>query len=301
MLEMRRLRLLREFQLRGTLAEVARALSYSPSLISQQMAILEREAGVRLLRRSGRRVQLTAAGELLATRAGELLDSLERTEAELSAFSAEIAGTVRIAVFQSIAHTVMPRAIRRLRSQHPALRLEMVEQEPDEGLFETTTRDFDLVVAEQYPGVRRPHRIGLDHQVLGNDPLMLVTPTQGPFATRMLADLAEAPWVAEPRTTASRIWVAQKAREAGFEPDVRFETADLLTQLRLIEAGEAVGILPQLFLVGTPANVRVVPLPHPARREVFSSTRLSVTDAPSITAVRAALSSSYAEILAEGF
>lgn len=297
MLEMRRLRLLREFQLRGTLAEVARALSYSPSLVSQQISILEREAGVPLLRRSGRRMQLTPAGEMLATRAGELLDQLERTESELAGFAGSISGTVRIAVFQSVAHTVMPQALAHLRRDHPGLRVEVVEQPPEDGLFETKTRDFDLVIAEQYQNVRRPRIEGLDHVVLGNDPLRLVTPETGPWSTAQLGELSDAVWVAEPKNTASRIWVAQLARAAGVEPDVRFETDDLLTHLRLIEAGAAVGILPHLFLVNMHARVRVVHLPAPAHREVFTSTRLSVADAPAIAAVRSALSVAYGEVL----
>src|SRR6185312_1120141 len=81
MLEIRRLRLLRELSIRGTIAEVSDALSYSPSSVSQQLSLLEKETGVKLLRKVGRRLQLTPQAEVLVAHTDELLDSMERAEA----------------------------------------------------------------------------------------------------------------------------------------------------------------------------------------------------------------------------
>lgn len=297
MLDVRRLRFLHEFQQRGTLAKVAEALSYSPSFISQQMAQLERETGVELLRRTGRRVQLTSQGELLATRAGELLDQMERVEAELAAQAATVRGTVRLAVFQSVAQTVIPRAIATLAAEHPEVRVELVEREPELGLFETATREFDLVIAEQYPGMRRPQRRGIDQLPLGEDELVLVTAPSSDVQALASAELH--PWVAEPRGTVARSWLEQCCREAGFEPDVRFETPDLVTHLRLIEAGEAVGILPSLFLASMNPAVAVHPLPTRAPRELFSATRQAAVASPVIRVVRDALARAFTEVHSE--
>ena len=103
MLEVRRLRLLRELSVRGTIAEVATALHQSPSSVSQQLSQLEREVGVELLRKSGRRLQLTAQGEILVDHAARILDDLDRAESALAASQEDAVGTVRIAVFQSLA------------------------------------------------------------------------------------------------------------------------------------------------------------------------------------------------------
>ena len=103
MLDVRKLRLLRELALRGTLAEVAAALNFSPSAVSQQLSALEKEAGVALLSKAGRRVQLTPQAEILVARTTELLDVLERTESDLAASLSTVTGTVRVAVFQSAA------------------------------------------------------------------------------------------------------------------------------------------------------------------------------------------------------
>ncbi|MDL9978002.1 LysR substrate-binding domain-containing protein [Microbacterium sp. ASV49] len=300
MLDLRRMRFLYEFQQRGTLAAVARAYSYSPSFISQQIATLEREAGTALLRRTGRRAQLTPQGELLATRAGEILDRMERASAELAAYADVVTGTCRIAVFQSVSHTVLPRAIAGLSARHPQLRVEIVEREPEQGLFETAAREFDLVIAEQYPGVTRPRRSGLDHVTLGEDAPFLVTARSGPLHVTTLAAGESLPWIAEPRGTASRIWLTQLCRAAGFEPDVRYETNDLVTHLRMIEAGLAVGILPQLILASMRADVALHRLPLTAGRELFSAARETTVDLPMLTVVRAALAEAFDAAMAMG-
>jgi DNA-binding transcriptional LysR family regulator len=287
MLDMRRLRLLREVQLRGTLADVAEALSYSPSSVSQQLAQLEREAGVKLLQKSGRRVLLTPQGELLATRASELLDGLERAEAELATSLDAVTGTVRLAVFQSAAHAVIPEALSLLRVEHPQLRVEIVEREPEAGLFDLAARDFDLVLAEQYPGHTRPHLVDLDREFLATDVLRLALPPAS--AATSLADASTLPFVMEPEGTVARLWATQLCRAAGFEPDVRFETADLIAHIRLIESGNAVGMLPDLVWSGRKPGLRLVDLPGTPSRTVFTSARRVSAARPAVTAVRGAL------------
>ena len=297
MLDMRRLRLLREVQLRGTLAEVAEALAFSPSSVSQQLAQLEREAGVKLLQKSGRRVQLTPQGELLATRAAQLLDGLEQAEAELATSLDAVVGTVRVAVFQSAAHAVIPTALSLLRDEHPQLRVEIVEREPEEGLFDLAARDFDLVLAEQYPGHTRPHLPDLDREFLATDALRLALPPAS--VVHSLADAAGLPFVMEPAGTVARLWATQLCRAEGFEPDVRFETADLIAHIRLIETGNAVGMLPDLVWAGREPALRLVDLPGTPSRTVFTSARLVSAARPAVTAVRGALARATGFLVAE--
>ena len=297
MLDMRRLRLLREVQLRGTLAEVAEALAFSPSSVSQQLAQLEREAGVKLLQKSGRRVQLTPQGELLATRAAQLLDGLEQAEAELATSLDAVVGTVRVAVFQSAAHAVIPTALSLLRDEHPQLRVEIVEREPEEGLFDLAARDFDLVLAEQYPGHTRPHLPDLDREFLATDALRLALPPAS--VIQSLADAAGLPFVMEPAGTVARLWATQLCRAEGFEPDVRFETADLIAHIRLIETGNAVGMLPDLVWAGREPALRLVDLPGTPSRTVFTSARLVSAARPAVTAVRGALARATGFLVAE--
>ncbi|HEY6799728.1 MAG TPA: LysR family transcriptional regulator [Agromyces sp.] len=292
MLDVRRLRLLVELSDRGTLAAVAEALSYSPSSVSQQLSQLEREAGVPLLVQVGRRVQLTPQAGVLVEHARAVLDRLEEAEADVARSLTTVGGTVRIAVFQSAAHAVVPHALTLLAAEHPALRVEVTEREPELALFDVAARDFDLVIAEQYPGHTRAHRDDLDRVHLAADAIRLALPPAGApndasdAAPSTLAAASAMPWVLEPEGTASRQWAEQLCRDAGFEPDVRFETADLMAHIRLIRSGNAAGLLPDLVWAGEAPSVTLIDLPGHPEREVFTSTRLAAAARPAVVACR---------------
>src|SRR5215218_3514705 len=111
MLDVRRLRVLREFAARGTIAATADALGYSPPAVSQQLAALEREAGVELLERNGRTRRLTPAGKELATRTESVLRELEAAEAALDASKTTVTGVLRAAAFPSAHRALLPPAL----------------------------------------------------------------------------------------------------------------------------------------------------------------------------------------------
>lgn len=286
-LDVRRLRLLHQLQLRGTISAVATALSYTPSSVSQQLALLEAEAGVPLLEKSGRRVRLTPQAEVLVRHTSALIERLELMEAELDQSLTAVTGTVRLAVFQSAALGLIPQALTILSEEYPQLRVEVTQREPEHALFETWTREFDLVVAEQYPAHAAPLQPELDRVPLCEDELRLGVP--GTLTATHLVDAKNSAWVMEPRGTASRHFSEQLCRQAGFEPDVRFETADLQAHIRLIESGHAVAVLPDLVWAGREPSVRLLALEgHPART-VFTSAREASAARPGILACRDAL------------
>jgi DNA-binding transcriptional LysR family regulator len=289
-LDLKRLRLLRELKMRGTITAVAEAFSYSPSSVSQQLALLEVEAGVPLLVKSGRRVQLTPQAEVLVEHTTLLLERVELMESELVSSLTEVRGTVRLAVFQSAALGIVPQALTLLTEEYPALRVEITQREPENALLEVWAREFDLVIAEQYPGHAAPREPDLDRVGLCEDELRLGVPSGR--GIRSIADAARLPWVMEPRGTASRHWAEQTCRQAGFEPDVRFETADLQAHIRLIESGNAVAILPDLVWSGRTPSVELVGLEGAPKRTVFTSAREASRERPTILACRDILSRS---------
>ncbi|PPB50584.1 LysR family transcriptional regulator [Arthrobacter pityocampae] len=298
MLDLRRLRLLRELKIRGTLADVAAALSYSPSSVSQQLALLEREVGVELLRKTGRRVVLTAQAEVLVAHTAELLETMERAEADLAASLTTVSGTVRVAVFQSAALALMPDALTAMTRDYPDVRVEMVQREPETALYETFARDFDLVIAEQYPGHAAPRHPELDHMELTQDAIQLAVPLPGQRYADIssVAAAAGAAWVMEPRGAASRHWAEQACRRAGFEPDVRYETADLQAQIRLIESGNAVALMPELVWTGRNVPVQLFDLAEDPQRSIFTSARRAGARRPAVLAVREVLGRAAAEV-----
>src|SRR5919107_4807162 len=149
MLELRRLRLLRELHERGTVAAVADALRFTPSAVSQQLAVLEREAGVRLLERAGRGVRLTDAGLVLVGHAAALLERAAVAEADLAAAAGAVSGRGRIAGFQSVMLRLALPAIERLAREAPALRCELVEAEPEQAIPALALGDLDLVLGDE--------------------------------------------------------------------------------------------------------------------------------------------------------
>ena len=291
MFELRRLRLLHELALRGTLASVAEALSYSPSTISQQLAQLEKDAGVPLLIPDGRRVRLTEHGVALAAHAARALELEEQIRGELESLQPGIA-PVRVAVLQTAAQAILPSALALLAEREPGLRVEIAEVPPEEGLFELSARGFDLVIAEQYPGHTRAHRAGLERETLGSDPIRLALPPDDPADG--VSGLRDRAWVMEPPGTAARQWAVQQCRAAGFEPDIRFEIADLTAQVRLIAAGRAVGVLPDLVWADLEPPVRLLDLPGHPVREIFIAARSSSMSRTGIRAVRDALRDAFA-------
>lgn len=286
MLDIRRLDLLRELHARGTIAGVAQARSYSTSAVSQQLALLEREVGMRLLEKSGRRVRLTAAAELIVRHTNGILASLEALESELADAGASSSGTVRLAVFQSAALGIVPAALRLLSESHPELRVEVVQREPESALAAVWAREFDLVIAEEYPHHSAPRPAELDREPLVSDTIRLGATDAD---IRSITDAGGAAWVMEPRGTASRHWAEQQCRVAGFEPDVRFETADLQAHIRLVESGHAVALLPDLVWAGREPGIRLLDLEGAPRRTVFSSARRSSSAQAGVRACRAAL------------
>jgi DNA-binding transcriptional LysR family regulator len=297
MLDVRRLRLLRELSIRGTLAEVAEALQYSPSSVSQQLALLEKEVGVELLRKTGRRVQLTPQAEVLVAHTAQLLETMEQAEADLAASLTTVTGTVKIAVFQSAALALMPETLTRMTREYPEVRIEMIQREPETALHETWARDFDLVIAEQYPGHAAPRYPELDRVKLTTDAIRLAVPaSDGGADIRTIEDTADLAWVMEPRGAASRHWAEQACRSAGFEPDVRFETADLQAQIRLIESGNAVALMPDLVWTGRGTTARLLELPGKPHRTIFTSVRRSSAKRPAILAARETLAAAAAAV-----
>jgi DNA-binding transcriptional LysR family regulator len=286
-LDLHRLRLLRELQRRGTITAVAEALSFSPSAVSQQLATLERETGVRLLEPFGRRVRLTPQAELLVTHADVLLSEMERAESALAGSLAETTGTLRVAAFQSAVMALIPPALRRTLEHHPRLRVEVTELEPEAALPAMLAGEVDLVVAEEYPGRPLPVVPQVQRTALLEDELLLATPR--PWGVGSLGDLAGRPFVMEPPGTPAREWAVATCRQAGFEPDVRYTTADLKIHLRLVEEQLAAALLPDLSGARETPALRVAPLPGRPVRRLFVAMRQGTAERPSIRAFVQAL------------
>jgi DNA-binding transcriptional LysR family regulator len=293
MLDLRRLQFLREVDARGTVHGAARALDYTPSAVSQQLAVLEREAGAKLLERTGRNVRLTEAGRSLVRHATTLLDGMEAAEAELAEIAAgRPAGVVRVSAFQSAFLRIVAPAVTALATSHPDVRVEATEVEVEEGVPALRLRQLDVVVGDEYDNQPRPVHADLRREPLVREQVRLVMPAAHPLARRRrvpMARLAGAEWAAcQPGTGHREMQIRACRQLGGFEPDLRYASDDFLILLELVRTAGACALLPDLVLGYGAPGVAIRSLAEGAiGREVFLLTRATRT--PAVEAVAAAL------------
>ncbi|PWH05557.1 LysR family transcriptional regulator [Brachybacterium endophyticum] len=290
MLHLARLRTLHEFARLGTVHEAARSLAYSPSAVSQQLTQLERDVGIALTEKAGRRLVLTAAGRVLAQHARTLLEDVERAEADLAATKPVLSGVLRVASFQSVMLSLIPPALTILFERHPELQVEVHQREAEAAYAGLLTHEFDLVLGEEYPGLDERHRAGVQREALLEDPLLLAIPREGSWAgARGLEDLSEANWTADPDTVLPGIWVRSRLRAQGIEPRVRFETIDLLLQAHLVRSGHAVAIIPGLVAREHLTGADLLELTDSPHRRLHTAVRTGRSADPATRALRSAL------------
>jgi len=253
MFDLRRLRMLRELAERGTLGAVAAALGYTPSAVSQQLAVLEKEAGVRLLEKAGRGVRLTDAGRLLAEHAGVLLAAAETARTDLASLTGDMRGTVRAGGLQSATRRLLIPAVARTLADHPQLRVEISELELEQALPELRLGSLDLVISDEYDGHPRPRPAGLRFELLHEERLKLVLPAAHPAAADggpvAVSALRGDVWAASAAGTGHHALVVGVCRAlGGYEPDLRHRSNDADVQLELVRSAGAVALMPGLTL-----------------------------------------------------
>jgi DNA-binding transcriptional LysR family regulator len=294
MIDVRRLLLLRELHARGTVAAVAEALAYSPSAVSQGLATLQREAGVPLTERVGRRLQLTEAGLRLVDHAEALLARLEEAEAELQAAAEVVGGRVRVGALQTPLLSLVPPALSALADQHPGLRVELLEMEPEVSLPAVALGELEVAIAEEYDHAPRAIPGDLQRERLLRDQIVVVLPAGHPLAASSgpvpLAALAGETWATgHADTEFAAMFVGACRSLGGFEPDIRHRCNDVAIMLALISAGLCVGLLPRL---GHPPYPGVAGRPIAERdigRTIFAFHRRSTGLRPAVRAVVGAL------------
>jgi DNA-binding transcriptional LysR family regulator len=244
--------------------------------------------GTPLLEPVGRRVRLTAEAEILVEHTERILRALEEAQADIARARESVRGRVRVATFQTAAHTVIPDAMRALAQAHPDLQVHVTHLGVEGALPGLIARDFDLVLRETFPGEAPTKLEGVETVAAADDPLWLLAPAGDPVAS--LEAASERPWVMEPAGTPARRWTTAVCRRAGFEPRVLYESCDVLWHIRLVATGVAVALTPALpLLAADTAGVAAIRLPDAPARTISTAVRHGSGHAPAIAAVRAAI------------
>jgi DNA-binding transcriptional LysR family regulator len=263
MLDARRMWLLAELERLGTVAAVAAEQHITAPGVSLQLGALEREVGVALTERRGRRLALTPAGHALAAHARLVHDQLALAEYEIDALRDGAVGHYRIAAFPSAARTILLDTWTTLAKER-TLTVELITLEPEGAVDAVLAGTVDVAVVHSYTNVPRHLPAGMNSRPLGVEPVWLVRPLDsaapGSGDRVELARLADRPWIVPSRTLTCFEMVDRACSIAGFRPTVVAETADFDVQLDLVRAGVGVALVPDLALGDRRSGVHVA---HP--------------------------------------
>ncbi len=288
MLNVARLRILKEVAYRGTLSGAAAALDYTQSAVSQQIAALEAEAEMPLLERHPRGVSLTAAGQTLVGHAEGILARLDAAEGALADIAGLRGGRLRMASFPTAGATLMPVAIATFRSTYPEVELTLAEGEPEQIAPRLRAGELDLALLFEFEG-ETVLEGDLTRTELLIDPMYLALPEGHPLATMerlALEDLRDESWVQTSSSSPCARHVVRSCHAAGFEPRVTFESDDYQTVQGLVAAGVGVGLIPQLALSVVRSDIAIRALsPSPPVREVIAATPAGARLVPAATAM----------------
>lgn len=291
MLDLRLLETFREVATRGSFSAAAQALSFTQPAVSQHVARLEKQVGTRLFDRDARGVRPTSAGAALLRHAEALLDAARRAEADVRAQAGLHVPEVRIGAFPTAAAGLVPMALRDLRAAQPGVQPRLRILEPEQALEELVVDRLDiaLLISSELTPAELPAGVEAEH--LMEDPMLIGLPSSHPLARRPsieLDELRSEQWLlTEIGGTCEDSNIVRRAcADAGFEPDVHFESEDYPALLGLTASGMGVTLIPSLASGAIPRDVVIRPVAgNPPVRQILAAVRTGQDEA----AVTAAL------------
>ena len=278
MLNLTHLRVLEAVARHGSVTEAAKELHYSQPSVSHHLGRLEAATGAKLIQRVGRGIRLTPEGELLAQRAIEIVGRVDAASVELAAHVGLRAGRVRLAGFQTVLSTLVPKAAAELARSHPGIELNLVDVHPVEGLKMLRSGHVDIAVIFRHADTPLEEE-GFRLTHLLDDPLYLVShqPDQ------RLEDHRDSAWVGGcERCRAALIAACERA---GFSPRIAYSSDDMVVIQSLVASGMGVATLPGLALEAHRAEgIHTTELADNAR-QIYAVTYGDPPDPPATTAL----------------
>jgi DNA-binding transcriptional LysR family regulator len=290
MLDVRRLKVLREVAAQGSFSAAAESLAFTQPAVSRQIATLEAEAGARLVERSARGIRLTQAGELLVSHADAILDRLGAAESQLAKLNTLEGGRLHIGATATANATLIPLAIRAFDEAHPDVHLRLDEAVTSELIDRVAAGELDLAIVANAHRYELPGEIVIDD--LLEDPQYLAVARDHPLADVpeiRMADLKDEVWI-EGRDSACAEPLRVAAAAAGFEPKICFESAQWLGKQGLVAAGVGVTLIPTLALATVREDIVLRKLgPDAPSRTISIATLGCGYEAPAVEPMREVL------------
>jgi molybdate transport repressor ModE-like protein len=276
MLDVRRLRILREVAEHGSFSAAADALHLTQSAVSQQIAVLEKETGAKLLDRNHGRVRLTDPGATLVSHAEAVIARLDEAERELADIAGLRGGRLRMVSFPTAGATLVAKAVPAFSEKYPEVELKLGEAEPEESVPLLRAGDYDLALVYDFDSVPLGEERDAERHLLLEERMQVALPVDHRLANRKsvrLEELAEETWTCGVRPSSCRENVVQWCRSAGFEPKVGFESDDYQVMQSLVSAGMSVTLLPELLLTGRNPGIKALDVtPKAPVRRIWAMT-----------------------------
>lgn len=269
MFDVNRLRVFRAVIAAGSVSAAAERLGYTPSAVSQQIAVLQKETGLTLFEKSGRGIVPTPVGRQLAVRSDELMSTLAKLDLEVDDLRAGRTGSLTIGSFGSAAEQWLPSVVATVLEEFQDTKLSVVLTDPPVAGIRP---DIDLVTED--PADPPAERADADRIELITEPYVVVLPRRHPLArhsTVRVAELAEHRWISDDVGEGACSRITRRAwRSAGFTPRAVVQAADHHGAIAFAAAGVGVSVMPGLAARGLPDSVVSRPLtdPTPERRIV---------------------------------
>ncbi len=289
MLDVKRLRILREVAEHGSFSAAADSLHLTQSAVSQQIAALEKETGTKLLDRNHGSVRLTDPGAALVSHAEAVMARLDEAERELADIAEVRGGRLRMVSFPTAGATVVARAVPAFSQKYPEVELELGEAEPEESIPNLKAGDYDLALAYDFDSVPFAEDRDVERHFLLEERLQVAVPLDHPLAGQKsirLDQLSEEPWACGVRPSSCRQNVIQWSRNAGFEPRINFASDDYQVIQSLVAAGMGVALLPELLLTGRQPGLSILDVtPEAPRRRIWAITLAADLRSPATEAM----------------
>jgi molybdate transport repressor ModE-like protein len=289
MLDVKRLRILREVANRGSFSAAAEELYLSQSAVSQQVATLEREVGMPLLDRTPGGPRLTDAGRALVAHADAVICRLEEAERELAAIAGLEGGKLRLVSFPTASATLVTRAVSSFRDRFPDVELYLAEAEPEDSVPALKSGEYDLALTYDYAFRPEDPDRDTERRLLLEEEMQLAMPPNHPLTRKKavrLEELSDDDWLTGVSVGSCRDHLIDLCRASGFDPKISFESDDYQTLQGLVSAGMGVTLLPELALAGRHPDMELRPVaPKPPVRRVWATTLAAGSRGPAAEAM----------------
>lgn len=242
-----RLMLLRELATRRTITEVARATYRTPSAVSQQLKILEKEVGVNLIEQDGRGVRLTEAGAILADGALDIQTVINRMDAVIDGFKTELHGEVSVSSFPTAGEMLLPGALSRLRTE-PGIHVTCTDRDALANEYVTMLTDFHIVLAYAEQGSSPWNHPDVIPTHLMTEPIDVVVPATHPLARKAHLtpkDVISVPWIGSPEGFPFDVRRDHIEAAAGEKAHIIQRVADNNLASAFVAEGHGIAFLPR--------------------------------------------------------